>query len=89
MKSNCDSNPTPSTAGTATLTPLSHFRKQLGKSDPTIWRWRKLGWIDGLINIAGKPYITAEGQTKFFRRAQAGEFSKQPHCPRQPKGGWK
>jgi hypothetical protein len=67
------------------LTPLLAFTRQIGRTPPTMWRWRQLGWIDGIVNIAGKPYITREGIEKFVRRAQAGEFSKPAHAPRRKK----
>ena len=63
------------------LVSLNTFARQLGRTPVTLWRWRKLGWLDGIINIAGKPYITGEGIGKFTRRAEAGEFSKPSHAP--------
>lgn len=78
-------NKTP--AATAPLKPLLVFGRELNRTPPTIWRWRKLGWVDGIIDIAGKPYITAEGQEKFFRRASAGEFSKPDHAPKRTPAG--
>jgi hypothetical protein len=70
-------------------TSLHKFADQVGRSAPTIWRWQKLGWIEkgDVLNIAGKPYITAEGIAKFNRRAAAGEFAKKPHAPVPPNKG--
>lgn len=76
---------TTQTAGTHSIKPLSRFACEMGKTNVTMWRWRKAGWIDpdDVINIAGKPYITGAGIEKFLRRAQAGEFSQAPHAPRR------
>jgi hypothetical protein len=70
---------------TPTLIPLLSFTRQLGRTAPTIWRWRKNGMLDGIINIAGRPYITEEGMEKFHRRARAGEFSRPDHAPKRSK----
>ena len=51
-------------------------------SDVTGWRMRKKGWIE-TINIAGRPYVTADAIDKFLARATAGEFSKAPTVPRR------
>jgi hypothetical protein len=64
---------------------LNKWGRQLGRTPPTLWRWRQLGWLDGITNIAGKPYITRQGIEKFLRRAQAGEFSKPSHAPHRVK----
>lgn len=64
---------------------LRLFSREVGRSAPTIWRWIQCGWLDGILNIAGKPYITAEGIAKFNQRAAAGEFAKKPHAPQPPK----
>ena len=77
MKLNCIEGTTPP------LKTLLAFGRELNRTPPTIWRWRQLGWVDGIVNIAGKPYISAEGQAKFFRRASAGEFSKPDHAPKR------
>ena len=70
---------------TPALVSLNKWGQQLGRTPPTLWRWRQLGWLDGITNIAGKPYITRQGIEKFLRRAQAGEFSKPSHAPRRVK----
>ena len=67
------------------LVSLNKWGRQLGRTPPTLWRWRQLGWLDGITNIAGKPYITRQGIEKFLRRAQAGEFSKPSHAPHRVK----
>jgi hypothetical protein len=48
-----------------------------GVSDVTIWRRVKLGLLTS-VNIAGRPYITNESLTEFYRRAAAGEFARSP-----------
>lgn len=60
------------------IIPLTKWAKQIGRSDTTVWRWAKKGWINP-INIAGKPYLTKEDIGKFIERAKAGEFSQNPH----------
>jgi hypothetical protein len=72
-------------AETPALVALNKWGRQLGRTPPTLWRWRQLGWLDGIMNIAGKPYITRQGIEKFLRRAQAGEFAKPAHAPRRAK----
>jgi hypothetical protein len=72
-------------AQTPALVSLNKWGRELGRTPPTIWRWRQLGWLDGITNIAGKPYITRQGMEKFLRRAEAGEFSKPSHAPRRVK----
>ncbi len=73
------------TAKMPPLTSLAEFARQLGRTPVTLWRWRQDGWLDGIVNIAGKPYIMREGMEKFLRRAQAGEFSKPSHAPKKVK----
>lgn len=48
-----------------------------GVSDVTIWRRVKLGLLTA-VNICGRPYITSESLTEFYRRAACGEFSRPP-----------
>lgn len=69
-----------STEQNSTLGPisLSAWLRQIGRSDTTGWRWVKAGWLHPL-NIAGRPYLTAEDIQQFQARAIAGEFSQQPH----------
>lgn len=54
---------------------LDKWGKAFGRSPSTLWRWRKLGWLQ-TVNIAGKQYLTAEGLAEFHRRAESGEFSQ-------------
>lgn len=78
-------NVTTSATESPALVSLNQFGQQLGRTSVTLWRWRNLGWLDGIVNIAGKPYITHEGIEKFTRRAQAGEFAKEHHAPKKEK----
>jgi hypothetical protein len=62
------------------LVPLSRWAKEIGRSTPTIWRWRKLGWIK-TVNICSKLYVAAEEIQRFEARAAAGEFAREPVVP--------
>ncbi len=59
---------------------LHKFCEQAGISDVTAWRWRKNGWLT-TVNIAGRPYLTDKALADFMRRAEAGEFAKEPKVP--------
>jgi hypothetical protein len=61
--------------GNGTPIPLPRWAAQMGRSSATVWRWRKLGWLN-TINIAGKVYVPADEAARFNARAAAGEFSK-------------
>ncbi len=65
------------------LVSRANFGRQLGRTNVTLWRWERMGWIDPAINIAGRPFYTKETIEKFARRAAAGEFSRPPHAPRR------
>lgn len=58
--------------------PLQRFAAAIGRSAPTLWRYRKRGWLH-TINIAGRPYVLPADALEFERRAAAGEFSRPPH----------
>ena len=59
---------------------LHKFCEQAGISDVTAWRWRRCGWLT-TVNIAGRPYLTDKALADFMRRAEAGEFAKEPKVP--------
>lgn len=59
---------------------LKKFGREAGLSSVTLWRWRKAGWIN-TVNIAGRPYLTADGLAEFNRRAGAGEFASERKMP--------
>jgi hypothetical protein len=66
------------TSGPASnLVPLDNWRAQIGRTNATIWRWRKRGWLQ-VINIAGRLYLSRDEIKRFEARVLAGEFS-QPH----------
>lgn len=56
---------------------LSKWLKGVGVSKVTGWRWCKRGWLNP-VNIAGRPYLTADDIHQFEARATAGEFAKAP-----------
>jgi hypothetical protein len=62
------------TAWTPPLMSLSRFRKQVGVSHVTAWRWRRAGWLKA-VNISGRQYVTAEAMEDFTRRSASGEFA--------------
>ena len=59
---------------------LHKFCELAGISDVTAWRWRNNGWLT-TVNIAGRPYLTDKALSDFMRRAEAGEFAKEPRVP--------
>ena len=67
----------------ATLTLLLTFTRAIGRTPPTIWIWRQIGMLDGIINIEGRSCITAAGVEKFNQRAIAGEFSRPTYAPKR------
>lgn len=69
------------------LIALDHWREQIGKTSPTIWRWRKRGWLQ-VTNIAGRLYLSRDEIRRFEARVLAGEFS-QPHKTPKRKGAVK
>ena len=72
---------------TAALIALNKWRKDVGVSSVTVWRWRRDGWLK-TVNLAGRPYVTAEAGANFYRRAEAGEFAKKHVAPnKRTKGG--
>ena len=52
----------------------------------TAWRWRKRGWLK-TVNIAGRPYLTDKALAEFLRRAEAGEFAKEPKTSKRATDG--
>jgi len=76
------------TASTATPVSLQRFAALLGRSAPTIWRWRKKGWLR-TVNICGRPYVLPADAAEFERRAAAGEFAQAPHGAARSRGSAK
>lgn len=70
---------------TAALIALNKWRKDVGVSSVTAWRWRRDGWLK-TVNLAGRPYVAAEAVAEFKFRAEAGEFAKKHQAPKRTKG---
>lgn len=62
---------------TPELISLSKWLRDIGRSDTTGWRWCQAGWLHP-VNIAGRPYLTAEDIRQFSDRAKRGEFARKP-----------
>jgi len=56
---------------------LDKFIEQSGLSAVTLWRYRRVGWLNTL-NICGRHYLTRSEIARFNARAAAGEFAKEP-----------
>lgn len=65
--------------------PLKELQRQLQRSSVTMWRWRKLGWLE-TVNLAGKVYIMPEALDKFMCRLRAGDFAKDAITPSTSRG---
>jgi hypothetical protein len=81
MNANAISTSGPQPAAGKGIIALKKFTRDVGISAVTAWRWRKQGWLQ-VVNIAGRPYLTAEGLAEFQRRAVAGEFAQEHKVPR-------
>lgn len=57
---------------------LDAYRKSLGRSKVTLWRYRKNGWLR-VSNFLGKLYVTREAIADFEARIVGGELAKAPH----------
>jgi hypothetical protein len=51
--------------------------RQIGRSDTTGWRWVQSGWLHP-INIAGRPFLKRDDISEFLKRAERGEFAREP-----------
>jgi len=49
----------------------------IGRSRTWGWRAVKAGWLHP-INIAGRPYLSADDIRQFLDRAERGEFARPP-----------
>jgi predicted site-specific integrase-resolvase len=56
------------------LIPLITWRKRIGVSPVTVWRWRQQGWLH-TVTIGRRPYVTEDAIRSFVARAKAGEFA--------------
>jgi hypothetical protein len=57
---------------------LDAYRKSLGRSKATLWRYRKNGWLR-TTNCLGKLYLTREAIADFESKILSGELAKAPH----------
>jgi hypothetical protein len=57
------------------------FLENMGRSQVTGWRWRRLGWLQTL-NIAGRLYLEAAEIDRFLARARRGEFERPTGHPK-------
>ena len=57
---------------------LSTYRRELGRSKTTLWRYRRNGWLK-TINVLGKLYVTRESIAEFEAMMRSGELAKEPH----------
>ena len=62
----------------AGITSASVYRRQLGVSKTTLWRYRRNGWLK-TINVLGKLYVTRESIAEFEAMMRSGELAKEPH----------
>jgi len=76
---NSSKNGSPPATGRGVLA-LKRFTRDAGIDSVTAWRWRKKGWLT-TVNIAGRPYLTAESLAEFQRRAEAGDFAQDHRVP--------
>ena len=60
------------------LDALTAYRRQLGLSKTTLWRYRRNNWLK-TINVLGKLYCTRESIAEFEARMLSGELAKEPH----------
>jgi len=64
---------------------LDKFIEQSGLPAVTLWRYRRVGWLNTL-NIRGRHYLTRAEIARFNLRAAAGEFAREPARPNRRKG---
>ena len=62
----------------AGITSASVYRRQLGVSKTTFWRFRRNGWLK-TINCLGKLYCTRESIAEFEAMMRSGKLAKEPH----------
>jgi len=53
------------------------YRRSVGRSKTTFWRYRKSGWLH-TVNILGRLYITRQAIQAFEAAAQRGELASEP-----------
>jgi hypothetical protein len=68
----------PTPQAIAGITSLSVYRRQLGVSKTTLWRYRRNGWLK-CFNVLGKLYCTRESIAQFEALMRSGKLAKEPH----------
>jgi hypothetical protein len=63
---------------------LSKFIEQMGITDTTAWRWRKVGMLK-TENICGRQYVYPSEIARFNERVKSGEFAKKHKTPNKSK----
>jgi hypothetical protein len=56
------------------------WRRSVGVSRTTGWRWRRSGWLQ-TFNISGKIYLERAEASRFVALAKSGQFAKPPTMP--------
>jgi hypothetical protein len=60
------------------LVALTAYRRQLGLSKTTLWRYRRNNWLE-TVNVLGKLYVTRKSIAEFEAMMLSGQFAKEPH----------
>ena len=60
------------------LVAFTAYRRQLGLSKTTLWRYRRNNWLK-TVNVLGKLYCTRESIAEFEAMMRSGELAKEPH----------
>ena len=68
----------PTPQAIAGITSLSVYRRQLGVSKTTLWRYRRNGWLK-CFNVLGKLFVTRESIAEFEAMMRSGKLAKEPH----------
>jgi hypothetical protein len=81
----CDPNTPGSTDGFAgdSLVSLDAYRKSIGRSKTSLWRYRRSGWLP-VVNIFGRLYVKRADVLAFETAAAQGLLARPPHgCAQQ------
>lgn len=69
------------------LVALDNYRRSVGRSKTTFWRYRRQGWLP-TMNILGRLYVTREAIDKFEAAVADGQLAKPAHgCARDSARG--
>lgn len=72
-------HPTP-----GSLVALDAFRKSIGRSKTSLWRYRRRGWLP-TVNILGRLYLRRADIARFETAARSGLLTREPHGCAAPK----